>query len=390
MTEEAATHTTRRRALLLGGLGTVGAAAAGSVHLSRQVEPQGHLPPPIPFHGDRQAGVAETPQAFASWSAFDLAKGADRDAIRRLMRVWTDDIARLMNGRLPVTDVSDELANPSARLTATIGFGPGLFAAADLDDQRPAWLQPLPALGGDKLHEEWNGGDLVVQLCSEDHTQLTHARHQLVLNAGGLVTPRWTQTGFRQHSTGGGPMRNLFGQVDGMVNPDLTDDAGLIWHGKSAAPWLRGGTSMVIRRIRMDLDAWAAVDRPARERAVGRRLSDGRPLAVTRGDQPDLSATDDLGLEAIDLDSHMRLAMPRRPTERILRRPYSYDDPGAGEAGLVFIAFQRDVHRQFLPIQQRLASSDLLNIWVTTVGSAVFAVPGGCRPGEYIGERLLG
>jgi dye decolorizing peroxidase len=42
-----------------------------------------------------------------------------------------------------------------------------------------------------------------------------------------------------------------------------------------------------------------------------------------------------------------------------------------------------------VPVQQRLAESDLLNAWTTPVGSAVFALPRGCAPGEYLGESLL-
>lgn len=380
---------TGRRAVLLGGLGALGAAAAGSAYVVSQDEPDQAVSEPIPFHGARQPGVEQEPTRFACWTAFDLAPTADRDSARRLMRVWTDDIRRLMSGGLPVTDVSDELASPASHLTATVGFGPRFFDAVDLAEARPAWLDPLPSFEIDELEDRWSGGDVVVQLRCDDPLLLTHARTQLVANAGDLVRHRWTQAGFRKPAPDG-PGRNLFGQIDGIVQPDLTGDADLIWHDSSASDWLRGGTSMVVRRIRMDLPTWSAVDRTSRERSVGRRLDDGRPL-VTKGsgDEPDLTATDELGLEAIDLDSHMRRAMPRAPHEQILRRPYSYDDPVAGDAGMVFVSFQRDVTRQFLPIQRRLAESDLMNLWTTPVGSAVFAVPGGCAEGEYLGQRLL-
>ena len=46
--------------------------------------------------------------------------------------------------------------------------------------------------------------------------------------------------------------------------------------------------------------------------------------------------------------------------------------------------------RQFLPVQRRLAEADLLNLWTTPVGSAVFAVlPRAPLPGEILGEALL-
>lgn len=49
-----------------------------------------------------------------------------------------------------------------------------------------------------------------------------------------------------------------------------------------------------------------------------------------------------------------------------------------------------DVDRQFLPIQRRLAESDMLNEWTTPVGSAVYAVPPGCAEGGFVGDALFG
>ena len=46
--------------------------------------------------------------------------------------------------------------------------------------------------------------------------------------------------------------------------------------------------------------------------------------------------------------------------------------------------------RQFVPVQRRLAEADLLNLWTTPIGSAVFAVLPGAQPGEVLGEALLG
>lgn len=76
-----------------------------------------------------------------------------------------------------------------------------------------------------------------------------------------------------------------------------------------------------------------------------------------------------------------------------LGRPYKYDvgiaADGTADAGLIFVAFQADPATQFVPIQKRLAKSDALNIWTTPIGSALFAVPGGVQPGEYLGQSLL-
>ena len=56
----------------------------------------------------------------------------------------------------------------------------------------------------------------------------------------------------------------------------------------------------------------------------------------------------------------------------------------------MFVAYQADPVRQFVPVQARLADLDLLNLWTTPVGSAVFAVLPGAREGEVLGEAMLG
>ncbi|HEX2313050.1 MAG TPA: peroxidase, partial [Thermomonospora sp.] len=79
---------------------------------------------------------------------------------------------------------------------------------------------------------------------------------------------------------------------------------------------------------------------------------------------------------------------------RMLRRSYNYDEgltaDGRSDSGLLFASFQADIGRQFLPVQARLAEADLLNLWTTPIGSAVFAIPPGCAEGGWIGETLLG
>ena len=60
------------------------------------------------------------------------------------------------------------------------------------------------------------------------------------------------------------------------------------------------------------------------------------------------------------------------------------------DAGLFFIAYQRDPRTHFVPLQRQLAASDALNEYIKHVGSAVFAVPPGVRDGGFVGETLLG
>lgn len=344
----------------------------------------------VPFYGERQAGIGTLPPAFLTLVAFDLATGVDRDALVRLLRIWTDDAARLTQGRPGLVDSEPELAAVPASLTVTVGFGPEVFRVAGRQARRPAWLEPLPPFGVDALREEWSGGDVVLQLCADDQVTLAHAARVLVRQASTFAEVRWVQQGFRNAPTAvppGTTMRNLFGQVDGTNNPVPGRDDDLIWIADGA---MAGGTGMVVRRIAMDLDSWEALDRPAREQAVGRRLEDGSPLTGrAEHDAPDLTAVGPDGLTVIPGFAHIRRARTDDPRQRFLRRGYNYDDGAGRDAGLVFVTFQADVAEQFVPVQRRLDELDLMNTWTTPIGSAVFAVPGGVAPGEYLGQRLL-
>ena len=406
-----------RRAVLRGGLvAAAGIAATGAVagcqadsdgsSTAATSRPAAAATGPteattIAFRGARQAGVVTDPQPFAAFVGLDLPKGANRDTCQRLMSVWTDDIERLMAARGPLTDLEPELAQVPSRLTVTVAVGRGFYAAAELMAQAPAWLVPLPRFSIDRLDPAWRQTDVVLQVRADSPVAVAHATRRLVVGADTLASQVWVQRGFREPLTAtntGLPFRNQFGQIDGTVQPatDGPDDP-LLWIGAgdtTPPKGLAGGSSMVIRRIAMNMDTWDRAARIARENAVGRRLDHGAPLTGTKAtDPPNLQATDALGFPVIDEASHLRRAMPADPHERILRAPYSYDDPPVGAArtntGLVFVAFQADPVRQFVPIQRRLAEADLMNIWTTPIGSSVYAVLPGARAGETLGQALL-
>ena len=56
---------------------------------------------------------------------------------------------------------------------------------------------------------------------------------------------------------------------------------------------------------------------------------------------------------------------------------------------MLFGALQANVTEQYVPIQRALDEADLLNVWTTPIGSAVFAIPPGCAKGGYLGQALL-
>ncbi|WP_113700229.1 Dyp-type peroxidase [Nonomuraea lactucae] len=343
-----------------------------------------------PFDGAHQAGIATEPQAHAVFLGLDLRPGSDKEAIVRLLQLLTDDARRLTQGRPALADTEPELAADPARLTITFGFGPGLFASAGVKSPVAA----LPAFSIDRLDRRWSGGDLLVQVCADDPVTVAHALRMVVKDARSFARVRWTQRGFRRSAHAHSPgttQRNLMGQLDGTVNPADLDRAVWISEGPE---WLRGGTTLVLRRIRMNLETWDAADRVAREFTIGRRLDTGAPLTGrAERDEPDFSRLNRLGFPVIPEYAHIRRARVNDPGQRILRRPYNYDEgvaaDGSSDSGLIFVSYQADIGRQFIPVQRRLAEGDLLNEWITPVGSAVFAVPPGCAPGGWIGDRLL-
>lgn len=392
---------TRRQFLLGGAVAGVGAAAAVGIDLALTQNSAVTTPSTplngdeiVPFHGVHQAGIDTDAQTHGTFVAYDLRDDVDRDGLRRLMRILTDDAARLTQGRSALADSEPELALAPARLTVTFAFGPGFVERAR--GVAPGWLQPLPAFSIDRLQPEFSSGDLLVQVAGDDPLSVAHATRMLSKDARAFAQVRWTQHGFRRaYGTvaPGTTMRNLFGQVDGTVNPQpgSADFDRVVWSNDG---WLAGGTGMVVRRIRMDLDRWDRLDRPGREQSVGRTLSNGAPLTgVNERDEPDFTATTAIGFPVIPEFSHLRRARSDDTRQRIFRRSYNYDVPPTGEAvsesGLVFVSFQADVEQQFTPIQRRLDELDLLNEWTVPIGSAVFAVPPGCAEGGYIGETLL-
>ncbi|UNK70028.1 Dyp-type peroxidase [Microbacterium sp. H1-D42] len=392
-----------RRQLLRGGV-IAGAGAAVALGVDRALSPPSVTAPAapeplngegiVPFHGVHQAGIGTDAQAHGTFVALDLRPDVDRDGLRRMMRLLTDDAQRLTAGIPALADSEPELAHSPARLTVTFAFGPGFVARAG--GEAPPWLAPLPAFSIDALRAEWSDGDLLLQIAADDPLTVAHATRMLLKDTRTFATLRWTQHGFRRaHGTvaPGTTMRNLFGQVDGTANirPGAEGFDAVVWNGDG---WLAGGTGVVIRRIRMDVDKWDEVDRDAREFAVGRTLDTGAPLTGKKEhDEPDFEATGPRGFPVIDDIAHIRRARSADPREQIFRRAYNYDVAPSGESvsesGLIFVAFQADVARQFTPMQERLAKADLLNIWTTPIGSAVFAVPPGCDEGGYIGETLL-
>jgi deferrochelatase/peroxidase EfeB len=174
--------------------------------------------------------------------------------------------------------------------------------------------------------------------------------------------------------------------TNNIAGDDRTAMRHSVWVGPRDSPqWLRGGSYLVVRRIRMKLDEWNATPTDQQERVIGRHKGSGAPLGATHEfDQADFDAGVPEGNPTIPSDAHIRLASPHaNGGKMLLRRSYNTDD------GLLFLAYQRNP-RQFIAIQRRLGErDDALGEFIVHEGSALFACPPNARRGGSIGDALL-
>ncbi|WP_283399104.1 iron uptake transporter deferrochelatase/peroxidase subunit [Microbacterium sp. ER1] len=388
------------------GAGTAGGMALGRARAAEDAESR------YEFFGAHQAGITTPVQDHLHFASFDMMPRTDRDDLISLLQDWSYAAARMTQGlevsasgavngpaEAPPDDTGEALGLPAAGLTLTFGFGPGLFENEDGDRyglaaRRPSGLERLPAFLGDDLDPAASHGDLCIQACADDPQVAVHAIRNLSRIAFGRARLRWSQLGFGKTSrttASQATPRNLFGFKDGTANILADDTAALaehVWVAEGDEPsWMAGGSYLVARKIAMLIETWDRVRLAEQDTIIGRDKGVGAPLSG--GDE--FTAPDFRDSE-IDENSHVRLAHPEQNDGiRILRRGYNYVDGnnalGRLDAGLFFLSYQRDP-AQFISLQRRL-STDRLNEYIRHVGSGIWAIPPGARPGSYVGAELF-
>jgi deferrochelatase/peroxidase EfeB len=417
----------RRRLLGWAGAGTAGVLAAGAtggvIGRTTAVETASSTGPgpdaAVPFTGEHQAGIVTPAQDRLHFVAFDVTTD-DREELVEVLKAWTAAARRMTAGGdagpvgavdgepfAPPDDTGEAIGLPPSGLTLTVGFGPTLFETADGTDRfglaarRPAPLVELPAFPGDQLDPAISGGDLCVQACANDPQVAVHAVRNLIRLGAGVVSVRWSQLGFGRTSstsTGQDTPRNLFGFKDGTNNLRAENEQALdrfVWvsDGDSGADWLAGGSYLVTRRIRMLIEPWDTSTLDEQQRTIGRTKGTGAPLGQEKEFDPvDVTKQVD-GEFAIPETSHVFLANPTNSGTAILRRGYSFVDGSDGlgrlDAGLFFIAYQRNPETGFVQVQRNLRL-DAMNEYVRHTSSAVFACPPGVRGGDdWWGKALF-
>ena len=357
----------------------------------------------IPFDGRVQSGVEQPPQAHLEVLGMNLEPSLDQAAFIELLKDLTATARELTQGNPIPNFLAPEMVAVTANLTITCGFGERIFDFLGKPELKPEGLHDIPAFKLDQLQERWGQTDLVFQICCDDPGTLFAAGRLILAKCEGKATLQWMQKGFT-YAYGSAPRgttpRNPFGQVDGTVNPSTAEEfSEQVWlDGSGDQAYLDGSTIMVLRRIQNFLDPWELLDRPARERVIGRKLSDGGPLSGGgEFDEEDMDAVDEAGNFIIDRRSHLALSREHEDdgSDKLRRRAFAYDDapePGQSDltnSGLVWISFQRNPDLQFTAIQKRLDMHDLLNKFISQIGSAVYWIVPGTSAETYWGQGLL-
>jgi deferrochelatase/peroxidase EfeB len=370
-----------------------------------------------PFFGAHQGGIATPSQTHTYFAVFDLQTDK-ADDVKTLLRRWTDLAAKLSTGAFDSatspdvlkTDSGEALGLDPNRLTLTFGFGAPLFEKGGKDRyglkaKKPEALIDLPYFNGDQLVEGQTGGDLSIQACANNPQVAFHAVRRLAREAYGIVSIRWAQSGFSAQYGDKAP-RNMMGFKDGTINPqNALDYDRFVWVGDEGPAWMRGGSYVVARLVRVAIEHWDRMDLDYQQQTIGRNKFSGAPLGGKKESDPlDLSATDKDGNPLIPPTAHARIASSAmNDGTQLLRRGYSYNN-GASfiaerwppwrqgieyDAGTFFICYQRDPRTAFVKIFDKLSKLDAMNQFITHVGSGLFACPPGIAEGGFIGEKLF-
>jgi len=407
----------RRDALKLLGVGSAG-LIIGATGLDRASEKVSNLLMPnkvkaeeiLPFYGTHQQGIITPAQDFIYLASFNL-ETKNIQEVKKLFKEWTEASLAMSEGKeigntspllsSPPDDTGEAIGLNPMKITFTFGVGPQFFEDLSIQHKKPASLKNLPHFPGDDLKEEWNDGSIVVQVCANDQQVAFHGIRNLIRIGRGTVSLKWLQNGFQRTATSdpsGSTPRNLMGFKDGTGNPDVKNAKLMneqVWvQNGDGQNWLTGGSYLIARRIRIRVEEWDRSSLKDQEDSFGRHRISGAPLGEKNEfTKLDLKKKDSNGHPMIPKDSHVALAHGDGKI-KILRRSYSYTDgldiqTGKIDAGLLFVSFQRDPFKQFVPMQSRLAQMDALNEYIVHNGSAIFACFPGVKEGSYIGEGLF-
>ena len=377
--------------------GLVAGTAAKAQDAASATPPAAH--DEIPYYGEHQAGITTPAQKHIYFLVADLHTD-DREKIKEMFQLWTAYSLRLTRGEhvkpysknlyIPPTDTGEADSLNPHNLTLTFGVSPSFFSKLGIDNLRPPELAELPHFPRDQLQPQYTGGDICIQACADDPQVAFHAVRNLVRGARLNLTMRWSQAGFNSYDSADETPRNLFAFKDGTANLSGENLDKVVWVEKDG--WLKGGSYLVARRIKMFLETWDRTSLGEQHNTFGRYRDSGAPMGQHEEHEPiNLGLLDDKGEPAMPTTSHARIA--HATGHNILRRSFSYasgiDDKGQFDTGLLFISYQNSP-QPFIDIQNAFGNVDKMNEYITHIGSGLFACfPGVKDENDYLGKALL-
>ncbi len=413
----------RRRLLVGAGMGAAGMiASATSAPAAETMAPSAVTNAPEsdklderqPFYGLHQSGIVTPRPAAGLVVAFDVL-AQNRTDLERLFRSLTERAAFLMKGG-PVQQLDPKFPPPDSgilgpvvtpdNLTITVSVGDSLFDGRfGLGQAKPTRLQPMKDFPNDALQHELCHGDLLIQFCSNTPDTNIHALRDIIKNMPDLLMVRWKQEGSvpvqPPHSEKAKESaRNFLGFRDGSANPNSSDTAlmdRIVWvqpEGGEPA-WAAHGSYQAVRIIRNFVERWDRTPLQEQQTIIGRQKDSGAPFSgKVEADIPEY-ANDPDG-KVTPLTSHIRLANARdkdADAHLILRRPFNYSNgvtkAGQLEMGLLFIAYQADLEKGFIHVQNRLNGEPLEEYLKPIGGGYFFVLPGVKDERDFLGRSLL-
>jgi deferrochelatase/peroxidase EfeB len=419
-------RTTNRRRLLIGMGAAAGGTLAAALSPARAAESTGvhaaDAPSPFvaasqrqPFYGVHQAGIVTPRPANGMVAAFNAVVRDPAD-LEALFRRLTERIVFLTQGgqppeldaKLPPADsgILGPVVEPDD-LTITVSLGASLFEDRPwLKPHAPHQLQRMVRFPNDALDADLCHGDLALQFCANTRDTVIHALRDIVKNMSEFLVLRWMQDGNVPAVVAPNPdgtlqsARNFLGFRDGTANPDSTDTSEMdriVWVGAGGGEpdWAAGGSYQAVRIIRNFVERWDRTPLSEQQTIIGRQKASGAPLAGTREhDVPDYAGDPDG--KVTPLTAHIRMANPRVAASEenlILRRPFNYSNgvatSGQIDQGLLFIAYQADLEKGFIAVQNRLNGEPLEEYIKPVGGGFFFVLPGVRTPSGFLGQELV-
>ena len=310
------------------------------------------------------------------------------ERIAELTQGHPDRLDSIANAALPPSDTG-ELGfedRDDGRLSITVGLGASLFDDRfDLRGHAPARTRPDALVPrrqprrGAMSRRPARPGPVRPRDDHPPRPARRDASHQGAAGGplGAIVLPvlRRRQPLHARRGKGVADARGLLGFADGSQNI-ASDRDELIFTGAEVPEWARGGSYLAVRLVRLKLERWDRLSRTAQDARSAATRCRARRWAAS-------------GRRRCRRSTRRRRATPtsgwptrasRATRDRFLRRPFVYengfDDYGLLDSGALFLAFCRDLERQFATIKRRTTGRTWTSTWSPSGAATSSARPG--------------